>query len=32
VIHLPVAAVESAWRGVLPSTLEISSLVAAEQE
>ena len=32
VIDRPVAEVESAWRGVLPGTLEISSLVAAEQE
>jgi len=30
VIDRPVADVESAWRGVLPQTLDISSLVAAE--
>ena len=32
VIDRAVADVESAWRSVLPNTLEISSLVAAEQE
>jgi phosphoribosylformylglycinamidine synthase len=32
VIDRRVAEVESAWRGVLPSTLEISSLVAAEEK
>jgi len=32
VIDRPVAEVESLWRGVLPSALEISSLVAAEEK
>ena len=32
VIDRPVAEVESAWRSVLPTTLEISSLVAAEEK
>ncbi len=32
VIDRRVAEVESVWRGVLPSTLEISSLVAAEEK
>ncbi len=32
VIDRRVAEVESAWRGVLPSTLDISSLVAAEEK
>jgi phosphoribosylformylglycinamidine synthase len=32
VIDRPVAEVELLWRGVLPSALEISSLVAAEEK
>ena len=32
VIDRPVAEVEASWRGVLPTILEISSLVAAEEK